>query len=319
MKSFNRLTVLVLVFLLCAAPTIYFDVMVPAAIDLPGHIRSLAIIDRSHSENKVVTLVEKGLYSAITGEKDPLSVTCINGLSDQLRNYQAIQLVHTPVVEKRPGTSMEFPEPLHWFEVDAYCKQFGTDALISMEIFTIQLLKDAAEVKVGFRIYDPASKQVIDQFMFFNSAGLRNPTPNLEGMVMKLVNEDGAMYDASYGAGVIYGKRITPAWYRAERKYYKRSKRNDDFAMGARMMEINDWNAAIESLEAAYQSPKRKTRGRAAHNLAVVYEILGDLPAAKEWAQVAWGKHRNKHSKEYVMILNRRMQDVAIIQQQEAR
>lgn len=318
MKSLERLLILTLVFFVCAAPTIYFDVRIPAAVDLPGHIQTLAVIDRSQSENKVVTLLEKGLYSALTGEKDPLTVTCMNGLADQLANYQPLQLVRTPVMEKRPGTSLEFPDPLQWFEVENYCKKFNSDALLSLEIFNMQILKDVAEVKAGFRIYDPATKQIIDQFIFFNSAGWRNPTPSLEGVVMKLVNEDEAMYEASYGAGVVYAKRITPAWYRAERKYYKRSKGNDDLAMGARMMEVNDWQAAISALEAAYESNKRKTRGRAAHNLAVVHEILGDLPVARDWAQAAWGKHRNKDSKDYVRILNRRMQEVAIIQEQEA-
>ena len=82
------------------------------------------------------------------------------------------------------------------------------------------------------------------------------------------------------------------------------------------MMEVNDWDAAIPALEEATNSRKRKVRGRAAHNLAVIYEILGDYKKAKEWAQKAWGMHRNKDSKEYTYRLNQRIREIERLEAQ---
>ncbi len=317
MKKIVRLLFPIFVFLLFAAPSIYFDVMVPAVVDLPSHIRSLAVIDRSQSDNKVVNVLEKGIIPAITGERDPLSLTCINGLYDELSKQDNITLVRTSIMEKRPGTGLEFPLPMDWKEVETHCKNTRTDALLSLEIFHMNLLQNVAEVKVGFRIYDPESRQIIDEFAYFNSAGLRTPGPNMEEVVRKLANQDQAMYNASYRAGVNYAQRITPSWYRAERKYYKRSKKDPYMAEGARMMEVNDWDAAISALNKAMESKHMKTRGRAAHNLAVVYEILGDTDQALNWAQAAWGKYGNKASRDYVRILQQRQHEIDTIRKQQ--
>ena len=79
---------------------------------------------------------------------------------------------------------------------------------------------------------------------------------------------------------------------------------------------VNDWDAAKEALLQAVDTGHRKTRGRAAHNLAVVFEIEGNLAEAKEWAQAAWGRHKNKDSRDYLYDLNRRIDEVARVDQQ---
>jgi len=87
--------------------------------------------------------------------------------------------------------------------------------------------------------------------------------------------------------------------------------------IGARMMEVNNWDEAIVYLSEAVNTGKRKTKGRAAHNLAVVYEILGDLETAKLWAQDAWAKYRNKGSKNYSFILGNRIKEQRVLEYQE--
>ena len=49
------------------------------------------------------------------------------------------------------------------------------------------------------------------------------------------------------------------------------------------MMEVNDWDAAKEALFQAVENGHRKTKGKAAHNLAVIFEIEGNFGEAKAW------------------------------------
>ena len=114
-------------------------------------------------------------------------------------------------------------------------------------------------------------------------------------------------------AGINYGQRISPYWQRVSRIYYKKGRRDKDLAQGARMMEVNDWDAAIASFETSIKSKKRKTQARSAHNLAVVYEILSEFETAKEYSQLAWGEYKNKDSKEYSEILSRRIREVNML------
>jgi hypothetical protein len=75
------------------------------------------------------------------------------------------------------------------------------------------------------------------------------------------------------------------------------------------MMETNDWDRAIEALEKAVETGKIKTKGRAAHNLAIVHEIIGDLETAKKWASDAWGLYGEKRSRDYGYLLTRRINE----------
>ena len=299
---------------------IYFDIKVPAAIDLPSHIRSVALIDRSHSENEVVNLMEKGLLSTISGKSDRLSKYCLEGLSDQVKSDPQFNSIITGIVEKRPGTALDLPRPMEWFEIDNICKEYGTDAVIALEIFSRQYIDNVAEVKVGFRIYDPVKKTILDEFQYFHGIGIGNRIPSEDpgSLMINALNIDDDMKRASYIAGSMYGKRIAPFWIRAKRHYYKRSRRDPNMSEGARMMEVNNWDAAIDALSLAIENGHRKTKGRAAHNLAVVYEITGQLDLAFETAQVAWGKYRNKEAREYSEILQMRRNEINILRKQEA-
>ena len=169
--------------------------------------------------------------------------------------------------------------------------------------------------KLGVRIYDLATKSIIDEYAFNHSIYAEHRNPELINLVNSYFNED-LIKNLSYEAGVIYGQRIAPYWIRITRQYYNRPKRFDNLAFGARMMEVNDWDAAIPALEEATNSRKRKVQGRAAHNLAVIYEILGNYEKAKEWAQKAWGMYRNKDSKEYTYQLNQRIREIERLEAQ---
>lgn len=88
-------------------------------------------------------------------------------------------------------------------------------------------------------------------------------------------------------------------------------------AEGARMMEVNDWDAAIAAFQLAIEHGRMKTKGRASHNLAIVYEITGQLDLAFQTAQDAWGKFGNKRAREYAGILQQRINEVNILKAQE--
>jgi len=316
-RKLIRSLLLIFSFILLGAPTIYFDAKIPATVDLPKHISSVTLIDRSHSNNTLVNFLEKGVFGALNKTGSPPPKICIDGLFDQINGSSNSKAIRADLMIKRAGSSLEFPHPMEWSEVSSLCRKYHTDALICLEIFDTELMSDVAEVKVGFRIYDPVNQEIIDQYQFFHSAGWKKPATTIEGVIVRISNEDEAIYEASYRAGKRYGRRMLPSWYRVERNYYNKSKRDGDLAMGARMMEVNNWDAAIHSLELAVESGHRKTKGRAAHNLAVVYEILGDYEKAKEWAQMAWGNYANKDSKDYPQLLNSRIRDVEILDFQE--
>jgi hypothetical protein len=299
-------------FLLLAAPSIRFNIKIPAYIDLPADIRSLALIDRTAKDKNAANVVEGLITGEVIGKDRSLSQYTLNGLSEMLANSQRVSIVRTGKVYRTTGTGKTIPEPMSWEEAAEICRQNSTDALLALELYDSDYMPglNEAAITVGFRIYDVTSRQIADQYIFTHRIAVGRPAPTIAGAVHSYMQDDNMMRDVSYEAGIIYGRRIAPTWYNVERTYYRKPKSDRNLAEGARMMEVNDWNGAIAALEqAAVNGKKRKTRGRASHNLAVVYEITGDLVKAREWAQTAWARHENKESKHYLYILNDRQNE----------
>jgi hypothetical protein len=299
-----------------------FNVMIPAVIDVPDHIKVAAMIDRTLLEDDASNVIEGVLTGELIGEDKLATQILMDGVHAMLENAATVSLKRT--TEVYPGGSSfsaAFPEPLSWEEIEALCEKYQADAIVAIEKFDSDFIivpgvNQTATIKAGIRMYDPAHKSIIDQYQYSHQESWGSGPLTLETAIDGLISKNVAIREASYEAGIAYGRRLSPSWYRISRHYYRKSKGDDVFAEGARMMEVNDWFAAKEALFQAVENGHRKTKGKAAHNLAVVCEIEGNLEEAKSWVQEAWGKYKNKKSKDYLYDLNRRINEMARVNQQ---
>ena len=300
------------------AAEIRFQAQRPAAIDIPSHIQSLAIIDRSGQTKESRNKLEEGLTGELFGGDRIASQYAIDGLIDMLRNSDRYNAIRTEKILLKEGSSREFDAPLSWEEINSLCEEFKVDAILSLELFDSDYIipTSVASVSVGFRIYDPKKLQILDQNVFRHEIVWGGQVNSIAGAINRIAEKTKAIQQVSYDAGYIYGQRIAPSWYTIVRLYYKKGKRDQNLKAGARMMEVNDWEAAIELLNETVVSGKRKAKGRAAHNLAVIYEIKQDLPEAKKWAQAAWGKYNNKDSRNYAFVLGERISEQEVLKGQ---
>lgn len=304
-----------ILFMLFAAPSISFDAMIPSALTLPEHINSIAIIDRSKRDTKLIHVLEGGITGEAIGQDNLASKMCIEGLYNQLKNAGKVEVIRTNIQIKGTDGPAGFAHPLNWDMVHKICKDNQVDAVLSLEYFDTDYVGNEMKAKIGFRIYDPAVNELTDQFAFNHSIYVDHRNPDFIDLITSYPDPD-AIKNLSYEAGIIYGQRIAPYWIRITRIYYNRPRGDKNLAYGARMMEVNDWDSAIPALEETVRTGKRKAQGRAAHNLAVIHEILGNHDTAKEWAQKAWGIYRNKDSKEYTYALNQRIREIELLKAQ---
>lgn len=312
---------------------IYFNAQVPAPYSIPHNIESLAIIDRSVPEKEELNILE----GVLTGEgirQDKLATQIvIDGLDQSLSNSSRYSVIRTTEKMKGSGSGQTFPSPLDWNKVEELCKKYEADAIVSLETYDSDFIvtngtrkkgesgieifaRGVATVNCGFRMYEPKQKDIVDQYHFSHAERWETGGGSVMAAVGALMNKNAAIKEASFAAGIVYGERITPSWIRINREYFRKSKRDPYLAEGARMMEVNDWDRAIEALTVAVENGHWKTRGRAAHNLAVVYEILGNLEEAKIWASEAWGKYGNKRSRDYGYQLTRRINEQRVLEDQ---
>lgn len=319
-KTIIRILTGISVFLVCGAPSIRFDALFPALIPIPSHISSIGLVNRTATDEKLLNIIEGTISGEFIGQDKAISQQVLGGLMATLRESKKIEIVSVNEALKRQGISSIFPDPLSWYEVTSLCNEYNTNALIVLELYDTDYPAGANTVIVtaGFRFYDLVKKTIYDEYIMEHSLAWNGPkNETLLGNINRLIVNNDVVNNASFETGILYGQRISPSWFSVERKYYKKSKRDDNLALGARMMEANDWNGAIEYLQKAVETGHRKTCGRASHNLAIVYEILGDLDTSKDWAQKAYTLYNNKDSKNYIQILNNRIQDVKRLKLQE--
>ncbi|HLP72261.1 MAG TPA: DUF6340 family protein [Bacteroidales bacterium] len=329
----------------CKTNELWLSVVEPAPVTLRPAIKKIGVIDRTlpTDQAKPLDVVDKVLTLEGANLDKDAAAESVKGLTEELMNNQRFTEVK-PVTNTafRTVNTMDFPVPLSWEIVDRICSESGLDALFSLEKFDtdtkisyatqkVDVIKTPlgnvpgiehradmeTVVKTGWRIYDPASRTMPDQFLYnesivFHSKGL-NPVLAAGG----LINRKDAVKEVSNKAGHGYALRIIPFETRVMRDYYVKG--NDSFKMAMRKARTGNWDAAGEIWKKETGNPNMKIAGRATYNMAIISEINGDIKTALDYARKSYEDYNIKLGMRYVNILENRQykNEVVDIQQQQ--
>lgn len=303
---------------------------VAPAVQLPEHIRSIGIADRSRPQDdggKALNVVEGVLTGEGIREDRNGANACIAGATVQLNMDQLVAAKSLDSLSLQGASGAVMPLPLTWNEVSAICQQQGVDGLLVLEIFdtdqagsktgyaanqVVSIVKtgnaipappptnSAVFVKMAWRLYDPQSQLILDEIRMSDQFGVNGSPYDLGDFAKR-----DAIQQSAYIGGRSYCSRFFPTWMYVNRPYYRRP--GPDLEMATRYAQMNDFEAAMEGWATATESHKRKIAGRACYNLAIGYEIRGDIQSALDWAQKAYGNYRCKLARDYARELKRRL------------
>jgi tetratricopeptide (TPR) repeat protein len=313
----------------------------PAEINLPQYIQTIIIVDRT-----VAPDTRKNKWEEIvTGEalhQDAQAIQqTIEGFIYTIGNAPRFNIIRTTEKFMGDNTGKIFPEVLPWSTIDKLCQKYKADAVIAVESFDsdyiitngvrVEPSKDnsglpiklnvfyaegLATVNMGFRLYNPKDKLIADQYLFSQQQRFDATAKTLTEALQSILDKTNAINQVSYDAGSIYAKRITPTYYKVTRYFYNRPKRNKKLMEGVRKSEVADWKGAIESWTEAMKVDSRKQKGRIALNIAVAYEVLGDMDKALQWASKSYTEYSEKMANDYVRDLKARINEEAVVKDQ---
>ncbi len=311
----------------------------PALITIPKEIQSIGILNRS------IPAPNSGLEATLTLEKPEgdieLSGECLRGLKETLAQSDRFVYVGCDTtLQAADQKSLEFGFELPWNFVDSLCKAEKVDAILSLEFFDTDFsiqnpgvtavnalgqilsgnntsieVRGAANADAGFRVYHPLSQTIIyeDKFEFEKRWSVRSYSAI--DAVNKLIREKDALYEVSYETGVDFGQNIVPLLYWEWRSYFKVK---GEMKIGEVHALSNNWENAIVSWTGAYNSSsKRKLRGKAAFNIALGYEMIGDLQSAQKWIQIAAMNYQKSVIYNYDYIIENRIWEQEKLNQQK--
>ncbi len=319
----------------------YLQVMRPAEVTIAPHIKRVAIINRTIPESKVANIVEGILTGEFPGQDKQNIQAAIGGLQENLRNSPRFEMITTNEVMKGSGSGGTFPAPLDWNTISTLSQKYAADAILAIETYDSDFIitkgvkntkkvtekgdtilipeyyaEGVASVKVGYRLYDPQIKTLADQLHINRNNKWYARGNSIQDAVAQLIDSKAAVQRVSHLTGLAYGTRISPSWYTVAREFYKKPKKNSSFAIGVRKAQVNDWSGAAEYWSKAVGSGNGKVAGKAAYNLALAYEVMGDLENAKKWVTLAYSDYGNKKARQYASILDNRQWEMQKLAQQ---
>ena len=321
---------------------VFLSVKQPAPVTIPGYIKTVGVIDRSKAskETKTIDAIEKAVSLQGPGLDQEGAKSGISGLTTELmKNTRFDQVKPLTMLDLRSTGAGVFPAALSWDMVDQICRENNTDALFSLELFdadsrltyaanpvnlqtgiaNVAAIEHQANmvttVKTGWRIYDPSSRNILDEYIMSKSISFSGRGVNPVVAASALVGRKDAVMQVSDQAGQAYAMRILPCWIRVSRDYFVRG--TDNFRMARRKAQTGNWDEAAKLWQQETGNGSPKIAGRACYNMAIISEINGDVDGAISWAQKAYENYNLRLALHYVNILKDRKADNAVLADQQ--
>ena len=149
-KSVYIFFILTGIFILLTAADITFRAMLPAVVEVPKHIETIAIIDRSVPDDNILNIIEGGLTGEGIGQDKLGTQTAIDGLNAMLQNSVKFAVIRTnEAMIGQDIISAAFPEPLPWTKIEEICKKYEADAIIALEKYDSDFIPTGGRTGAG--------------------------------------------------------------------------------------------------------------------------------------------------------------------------
>jgi tetratricopeptide (TPR) repeat protein len=335
----------VMLFVSCSGTrTVTMNAMRPAEITFPPSVNTLLIVDRTKFSREAVNILE----GILTGEMPGQDKAAVQALISSFQN----RLSYSPrfaskvAVERLDGNSVTaaFPDQLSWSKIESLCKQYSSDAIVSIEMFDTDFIitngkrivkkkitegdvkkeievdeyfaEGVGNIIIGIRLYDPVAQSIVDQQLIKKSNTWTARGDNLKTALAQLIDKSEATRYLGENAGSDYAYKIAPMPVKISRMFFGKSKKAPELEQGGRLADVDKWQEAADKWESGIKRSPEKEAGQLAYNTAIAYEVLGDFDRAREWAQIAYVDYGNKDARSYSnTLLNRMRQEERVNEQ----
>ncbi|HSI76276.1 MAG TPA: DUF6340 family protein [Lunatimonas sp.] len=321
--------------------------LAPAEISIPSHVQRLLIVDRTEPESQGFAIIEGILTGEAPFEVKNAIETTLATIQQELNTSPRYEVIRARERLKGGFFSQTFPQPLMWSQIESLCASYDADAVLALEKFSSDFIvtdkkalikktvgsgKEAkvievdgiyaegvASVQVGFRFYDPVNRNIADQ-IDFNKTNLWSAEAETRTQALALmIDKVRATQVVGQMAGASYARRVAPMYLTVSRSFFPKSKTNPALGHGARLAEVNQWEQAIDTWKNGLDAPTdNKTAGRLAYNIAIGYEVLGNLALAQEWAGKAYTSYGFKKGRSYAGNLTQQIMADELVRRQLA-
>lgn len=323
MKKISLLICLVsLVLFSCSTSYISLQVLKPAQFTVTQDIKTICVLNRTHLKRRgeLVNLLTNVVDNQPLGLNWQNAKTVIDQfVTDMTANSPRFK-INPLSIDTIYGTgNINFPVPLEINTVAKICAIDNAQGLVSLEAFEVRpkitysqsgatiTCTAVYQTTLGWRFYDPKNGQMIDEYKYTYSKTFTG-TGTTQALANKnLPSTQNCLNEVLIPAANSYVARISPVYENVSRAFHKKG--SPVIESGYLLTQKNDWKGAADIWLQEMANPNPKIAGMASYNIAISFEVLGNLNDALVWAKKADGL-KTKWAKNYIQILNTRITEL---------
>jgi hypothetical protein len=307
--------------------------------ELPENIQSLLLMGRIYNDNytdldedslQMIFYRQKFNYDTIINDFQTIDTT-LKALGDLLFESGRYDVVipeeRFPKIE---NTSLIAGE-MRWDEIKELCDTFKTDAVLSLDYFKTRVITEyesttnynvysgsfadesRAEMKVNyealFRVYDPKIEKVILRRFMRDTLIWEGADRTARDLFYWFTPVKTALSEAGIVIALDLSGEICPAWRTERRGYFASGDANMKKAV--QLVNTNQWEPAMALWKDTIEKSKSKSvKSKAEFNIALAYEMLGDIDSSIEWALKSYETMYRTNTYNYLETLKRRKNEI---------
>lgn len=159
-------------------------------------------------------------------------------------------------------------------------------------------------LQVAWRVYEPDGRMLDEHEDTWASTEVTGEGASRDEVLGALPGPDPQVRALAGAAGEAYARRIAPAWVEVRRPYYGHGA--PELRDGVLRVRAADWKGAIRLWTQLAGSSSGRLRAKANHNLAVAWEMRGNLVKAMGYARDAEALWSTGRTRAYVDLLRER-------------
>lgn len=338
-KSGMVLLLALLAFSCISTRTLVIDIPQPAASELPATIQSLTLVTQTVDE-KYTNLEPDSLQKIFYEQRFNLDTviydfqaadTTLKALGELLFESGRYDYV---IPEDRfleaPGTSLLARE-IPWEKVNDLCEIFETDAVLSLDHLKTRVITSfdnesffdpfqggfnsaaRAGMKIQyealFRVYDPFQEKILLRQFITDTLYWEDADVSARSLFSRFTPVKQALTETGIVMALELTDKIAVRWRPERRTLFVKG--NSEFRQANQIANEGDWLTAVEKWkEIAAKAGSKTLKSKAELNIALGYEILGNIDLAIQWALNSYNTMYRPLTYDYLETLKRRKNEL---------
>ena len=319
--------------------SLMIEVPEKAKNELPEKIQSLLLISRVYNDTytdleadslQKLFYLQRFNYDTVINDLRTIDTT-LKALGELLFESGRYDFVIPEERFQPTGNSVAMAGEMKAEEIKDWCETYKTDAVLSLDFFKTRVMTEYdqlvnfdqennsfydfahATMKVSyeglFRLYDAEKAGVIYRKFLRDTISWEASDRTTSALFSHFTPVKDALAETGIAIALDVSAEISPTWRTEYRKYFVTGSEN--LKLATALVDSNQWETAIAMWKNLAETAKQKSvKSKAEFNVAVGYEITGDIDAAIQWGLRSFETMYRTQTYEYLEILKNRKNEL---------